>query len=630
MAKSRTFVSTSKYKDESEDALLSVPEKGIYIVADGLSGYNGAISSRKAVESARSGLESLMEKDEWNLESIKDIVFNAHEDVVNLLDGDNYIYKVGSTISLGLFHDDSFWWASVGDSPIYALHHDNAVSMLNPIQEKMGRNMDNVSDITSLNCSERAVLNSMKHLMPGKYLGSEQFRRADINVGTLELDKVRRIMFTTDGVSDLALPEEIDYALRLPSVDDTILAMEDCVRRPAYIAKSVIGLAKGISDSAIQQSFNYWLTDSRRGIRKALDKSDDQHIKRLMEEYDENESPYFPVKTIAFDENISLSMEKLVCEELAMLDDAACIVVDPKGEALIPKCRPAANGHGKKKPEQSKSRLHSAGGNSQNKKAPDRDLYKIKYAKLQEKYELQSDELAAVMKRLDNAESLYKKRLDSLKAANKRLSKTNSELRDQADRLENRVNEIDQRIPSWKPKKSSRLVRYIATGIAAAVLFTSGLYIGSSMRKNEIAYLTQHNTSVVETLQQQSTQKDSKITELEHTVYNVQEQNEKLKAEYQKPATSQPAPSGLDISISGDMAKTARAKGLWGIAQTLGVKENQITSFIGDAAAYNHLKYNDTNNDGIGPDFWKASDLSDGKLRISPAMAEQYHIQVAP
>ena len=83
------------------------------------------------------------------------------------------------------------------------------------------------------------------------------------------------------------------------------------------------------------------------------------------------------------------------------------------------------------------------------------------------------------------------------------------------------------------------------------------------------------------------------------------------------------------VELKGDLEKIARNKGLWGIAEHFGIKGNRnIISFIKDISTSNNLKYNDTNNDGIGPDIWRKADLENGKFKISQYMDKKYNLNL--
>ncbi len=84
------------------------------------------------------------------------------------------------------------------------------------------------------------------------------------------------------------------------------------------------------------------------------------------------------------------------------------------------------------------------------------------------------------------------------------------------------------------------------------------------------------------------------------------------------------------VELKGNLEKIARKKGIWGIGEHYGIKDNnkKIIGFIKDFAELNQLKFNDANNDGIGPDIWKKADLENGKFKINQYMVKKYNLNL--
>jgi len=110
--------------------------------------------------------------------------------------------------------------------------------------------------------------------------------------------------------------------------------------------------------------------------------------------------------------------------------------------------------------------------------------------------------------------------------------------------------------------------------------------------------------------------------------YNLLKETKGQKLKVEKSET-QDSTNVFSYELKGQLEKIARKKGLWGIAEHFGVRGNSdIISFIKDISTSNNLKYNDTNNDGIGPDLWKKSDLDNGKFKISQYMVKKYNLNL--
>lgn len=112
-------------RQNNEDCFLLLPDRGIYVVADGMGGHNaGEVASRKAVEFI-SGyfspeLVDRMRRDPLAVKShLTASLLEVHE-VITALSGKKEVYKgMGTTLALAFLHKDLLHTCHVGDSRVY-------------------------------------------------------------------------------------------------------------------------------------------------------------------------------------------------------------------------------------------------------------------------------------------------------------------------------------------------------------------------------------------------------------------------------------------------------------------------------------------------------------------------------
>lgn len=127
-------------RSNNEDALCSAPELGLFVVADGLGGYEGGeVASSLTVSLVREFVDDNRRDPEgtWPIREQRQRTYQenllaaatvvAHQAIVARRNGT--LSQMGSTIVAALLHDRAITVAHVGDSRIYRLR-DGAVTAL--------------------------------------------------------------------------------------------------------------------------------------------------------------------------------------------------------------------------------------------------------------------------------------------------------------------------------------------------------------------------------------------------------------------------------------------------------------------------------------------------------------------
>lgn len=111
-------------RPSNEDSILTMPESGLFLVADGMGGeVAGEEASAQVVESVKRVFHAVPEKFPVEPEHLEDrlreAIRQAHRDVFNIARMNPLKRGLGSTASLMCVHRDAWMVAQIGDSRVY-------------------------------------------------------------------------------------------------------------------------------------------------------------------------------------------------------------------------------------------------------------------------------------------------------------------------------------------------------------------------------------------------------------------------------------------------------------------------------------------------------------------------------
>lgn len=178
---------------------------GLYIVADGMGGYNGGeVASALAVTATKNYIESNFAEVEHTKEKLQELVKNAIEYAnmlvyekskeVQELDG------MGTTIEVALVHDNKVYIGHIGDSRIYRIRKNfiRKLTTDHSYVEKL------VKDGT---ISRDEASHHPKKNMLTKALGCTSFVEPDVAVRGFLKDDI--LVLTSDGLTNMITDEEL-------------------------------------------------------------------------------------------------------------------------------------------------------------------------------------------------------------------------------------------------------------------------------------------------------------------------------------------------------------------------------------------------------------------------------------
>ena len=195
-------------RDMNQDAYYaSQPSDtvGLYIVADGMGGYNGGeIASSLAVTAAKNYIETNFAETEHTKEKLQELVKNAIE-YANMIVYEKskeiqQLEGMGTTIEVALVHNNRVYIGHVGDSRIYRIRKNfmRRLTTDHSYVEKL------IKDGTITR--EEAVKHPKKNMLT-KALGCTSFVEPDVSVKGFQKDDI--LVLTTDGLTNMVSDEKI-------------------------------------------------------------------------------------------------------------------------------------------------------------------------------------------------------------------------------------------------------------------------------------------------------------------------------------------------------------------------------------------------------------------------------------
>ena len=197
-----------KAREMNQDSYyVSMPSEntGLFIVADGMGGYNGGeIASRLAIISAKNYIENNFSKIEHNKEELQKLIKNAIE-YANMVvyeksKENKELEGMGTTIEVVLAYNDRVYIGHIGDSRIYRIRK-NIIRKLT-VDDSYVQKLVKDGTITK----EEAKHHPKKNMLM-KALGCTSFVEPIVAVkGFLEDDV---IVITSDGLTNMVSDEEM-------------------------------------------------------------------------------------------------------------------------------------------------------------------------------------------------------------------------------------------------------------------------------------------------------------------------------------------------------------------------------------------------------------------------------------
>lgn len=209
---SASLTDPGRVRDHNEDCIESRPEIGLFVLADGMGGYNaGEVASGMATSLIADGMqerwqlrevEKLGREDAKKLarDAIAEHVARANAAIFNTSQNNPECAGMGTTLVVCLFYDNFVAVGHIGDSRLYRLRGE-AMEQVTRDHSLLQEQLD-----SGLITPEEAKLSQNKNLVT-RALGIDPSVETEIHVHEAQQDDI--YLLCSDGLSDMMEDEEI-------------------------------------------------------------------------------------------------------------------------------------------------------------------------------------------------------------------------------------------------------------------------------------------------------------------------------------------------------------------------------------------------------------------------------------
>jgi serine/threonine protein phosphatase PrpC len=213
---SASLTDPGRVRDHNEDCIESRPEIGLFVLADGMGGYNaGEVASGMATSLISDGVQEgwkardadRMGRDEAKAASMKLIeeqIARANAAIFTTSQNNPECAGMGTTLVVGLYYDNFVTVAHIGDSRLYRLRGD--------VMEQVTRDHSLLQEQldSGLITPEEAKLSQNKNLVT-RALGIDPTVEPELHVYETQPEDI--YLLCSDGLSDMVDDEEIRLTL---------------------------------------------------------------------------------------------------------------------------------------------------------------------------------------------------------------------------------------------------------------------------------------------------------------------------------------------------------------------------------------------------------------------------------
>jgi len=218
-----------RVRDHNEDCIESRPEIGLYVLADGMGGYNaGEVASGMATSLIADGLQET-----WQIKDVdklgrgeamglsekltKEQIGRANTAIFTTSQNNPECAGMGTTLVVCLFYDNFVTVAHIGDSRLYRLRGEQMEQVTRDhslLQEQLD---------SGLITPEEAKLSQNKNLVT-RALGIDPMVEPELHVYETQPDDM--YLLCSDGLSDMVDDEEIRLTLITLKNNPTLLVQQ--------------------------------------------------------------------------------------------------------------------------------------------------------------------------------------------------------------------------------------------------------------------------------------------------------------------------------------------------------------------------------------------------------------------
>lgn len=200
----------------NEDAFGTLPEEGMVVVADGMGGYRaGEVASQLAVDAVLRHLNQQRVKrpdaEGW-LREAEQAVEEANLSIWRAADDAPELRGMGTTVVIGMFHEDRVGYAWVGDSRLYRMRQGKLSRLTRDhtlVEELVDQGLfDSVAEAMEAGIGDNVLTRA---------LGAEE--PVPVDVGSVRLQNGDLFMFCSDGLNHMVDNADLEIALADSALD---------------------------------------------------------------------------------------------------------------------------------------------------------------------------------------------------------------------------------------------------------------------------------------------------------------------------------------------------------------------------------------------------------------------------
>jgi protein phosphatase len=198
---------TGKVREINEDAVATLPDFGVVVLADGMGGHNaGEVASLLAVETIATSLLSSTQAAD-RPPSIVPVIESANRAIRELIEQQPELEGMATTVALGWFHDGLIQFGHVGDSRIYRLREGSLQQLTRDhsmIQELVDQGV--------FGSLEEAHASGVRNNILTRGIGVEP--SVEVDEGTETLHQGDIYLICSDGLSNMVTDPVMEQVLR--------------------------------------------------------------------------------------------------------------------------------------------------------------------------------------------------------------------------------------------------------------------------------------------------------------------------------------------------------------------------------------------------------------------------------
>ena len=225
MTKHYAATNPGKVRKNNEDSFFAKEYEnyGIYVLADGMGGYQGGEEASKiAVETAFVCFKKAIDTGTMNSpdeikETIKDVIARVNKKILNQASKSEELKNMGTTMVVAITNENSLYYSSVGDSRLYLLRKGEILSQITVDDTYINKLI-----VDGVITEKEAETHPQRHVLT-KAVGIS--KKIETEEEVIELQKGDTLLLCSDGVTNMVEKKDIENILKESKKVDTALKL---------------------------------------------------------------------------------------------------------------------------------------------------------------------------------------------------------------------------------------------------------------------------------------------------------------------------------------------------------------------------------------------------------------------